>query len=171
MEIDCGSDRGRPAFGSGTMGPVSGSADSPRERNAAGLRRLAALAGRVGLGGAPERLRGGWTAPAVLAHLAFWDRFVIARWDRYESVGTLEPLPGFYQDLVNDSALPLWLALGPATAAGQAVEAATACCERIASLPPAAVETALSSGREWMLDRSHHWAPHLDELEAALGGG
>ncbi|HXZ99839.1 MAG TPA: hypothetical protein VEK76_05765 [Candidatus Binatia bacterium] len=110
----------------------------------------------------------GWTASAVFAHLAFWDRFVLARWDQYDSSGIIEDLPEGHLDLVNSAALPLWLALEAGVAISQAIEAATAVADRIAALSPDAVDYARRTGRPAMLDRTLHWSPHLDELSAAL---
>lgn len=113
------------------------------------------------------RLAGGWTASAVFAHLAFWDRFVIARWDRYDREGVIGDLPDTHADLVNAAGLPLWLALSGGAAVVQAIDAAIHVCERIAALSPGAIEAAISSDRLPMLDRTVHWSPHLDELTGA----
>jgi hypothetical protein len=133
-------------------------------RNAAELERLRTLGSRLLAGDLPPQLTGGWTASAVFAHLAFWDRFVIARWDRYDREGVIEDLSDFHMDLVNQAGLPLWLALSAGVAVAQAIDAANHVCERIASLSPRAVEVARSTDRPAMLDRTYHWSPHLDEL-------
>jgi hypothetical protein len=138
------------------------------ERNASGLERLRGLGSRLLSGEPAPELAGGWTGAAVFAHLAFWDRLVLARWDRLDREGVIADLPDTAMDLINVAGLPLWTALGAGAAVVQAVEAATLVCERIASLSPAAVEAALSAGRLAMLDRTRHWAPHLDELAGAL---
>jgi len=140
------------------------------EHNAAGLRRMAALAARLSAIDGPVALAGGWTASAVFAHLAFWDRFVLARWEQFERTGAIEGLPDDHTDLVNAAGLPLWLALPPDAAADQATAAATAVCDRIASLSPEAVAYARRTDRPRTLDRTPHWSPHLDEVEAALAG-
>jgi hypothetical protein len=139
-------------------------------RNAAGLRQLLAAARGVGAGRHPARLEDGWTAAALICHLAFWDRFVIARWDQYDRDGTLLELPEAHQDLVNAAALPLWSAVAPETAAAEATGAARAVCRRIAELSPAATDHALATGRIRMLDRTLHWLPHLEALEAEPRG-
>jgi hypothetical protein len=133
-------------------------------RNAAELERLRTLGSRLLAGDLPPQPSGGWTASAVLAHLAFWDRFVIARWDRYDREDVIEDLSDFHMDLVNAAGLPLWLALPPEAAVAEAIEAAGEVVERIAALGPAAVEAALTTSRRAMLDRTFHWTPHLDEL-------
>jgi hypothetical protein len=143
------------------------SRDTYLERNAIELERLRAVGAGVLAGDISPRLAGGWTASAVFAHLAFWDRFVIARWDRYDREGVIGDLPDAHPDLVNAAGLPLWLALSGGAAVVQAIDAAIHVCERIAALSPAAVEAAVSSGRLPMLDRTVHWSPHLDELTGA----
>jgi len=145
------------------------SRDTYLERNAAELERLRAVGAGVLAGEISPRLAGGWTASAVFAHLAFWDRFVIARWDRYDREGVIADLPDEQMDLVNAAGLPLWLALSGGAAVVQAIDAAIHVCERIASLSPAAVAAAVDTGRLAMLDRTCHWSPHLDELAGLPG--
>jgi hypothetical protein len=69
---------------------------------------------------------------------------------------------------VNAAGLPLCLALSPEAAVAEAIEAAVEVVGRIATLSPAAVEAALTTGRRAMLDRTFHWTPHLDELAALI---
>lgn len=137
-------------------------------RNAMELGRLRALGSRLLAGDLTPQLTGGWTPSAVLAHLAFWDRLVCARWDLYDRDGAIETLPDTHTDLVNAAGLPLWLALPPEAAVAEAIEAAGQVVDRIAALSPAAVEAALTTGRRAMLDRALHWTPHLDELAGVL---
>jgi hypothetical protein len=137
-------------------------------RNVAELERLRFLGSRLLAADPPPQLGGGWTAPAVFAHLSFWDRLVCARWDLYDRDGAIETLPDTHTDLVNAAGLPLWLALPPEAAVAEAIEAAGQVVDRIAALSPAAVEAALTTGRRAMLDRALHWTPHLDELAGVL---
>jgi hypothetical protein len=137
-------------------------------RNAAELDRLRTLGSGLLAGDLPQRLADGWTASAVFAHLAFWDRLVAARWESYDRNGAIETLPDTHTDLVNAAGLPLWLALSPEAAVAEAIAAADQVVERIASLSSAAVEAALTTGRRAMLDRTFHWTPHLDELAALI---
>jgi hypothetical protein len=139
-------------------------ADGYLARNAAELERLRSIGSQTLAGDLNPQLAAGWTASSIFAHLAFWDRFVIARWDRYDREGVLEDLPDATTDLINGAGLPLWLALSPGAAVVQAIDAASEVCERIAALSPGAVEAAQSTDRLWMLDRTFHWSPHLDEL-------
>jgi len=138
------------------------------ERNAASRRRLRALAE-----GADERylqspLGDGWTVAVALAHLAFWDGWVLARWDQYGRDGTVEELPDCVVDLANAAGLPQWLALAPRRCAELAVDAAEAVDDLIKRLPPAAVEEVIATGRPAMADRSVHRSSHLDDIERAI---
>jgi hypothetical protein len=137
-------------------------------RNAMELARLRALGSRLLAGELPAGITGGWTPSAVFAHLAFWDRLVLARWDLYDRDGVIETLPDTHTDLVNAAGMPLWLDLPREAAVAQAIAAAGQVAERISTLNRAAVDVALATGRRPMLDRSFHWTPHLDELAAAL---
>ncbi len=147
---------------------MAGPDDGYLERNTSEFARLSDLAGRLREGGGELQLPGGWTGAAMLAHLAFWDRFVIARWDAYHRDGVIFELPSAHLDLVNAAGLPLWRALDPAEAAAQAAAAASEVTQRIASLSPEAVSYARSIQRPAMLDRTLHWSPHLSELAGAL---
>ncbi len=138
--------------------------DGYLSRNAAGLARLRALGSRVAAGDLQPQLSAGWTVGAVLAHLAFWDRLVLARWDRYDREGVIEDLPDAATDLINAAGLPLWRTLTDGQAVAEALDAAGRICDRIASLSPAAVALALATERVRMLDRTLHWTPHLDEI-------
>jgi len=131
---------------------------------------MAGLAERLSAAAGPVPMPDGWNSSAVFAHLAFWDRLVLARWDGYARAGTIGSLPDGLQDLINAAALPLWLALDPLAAIAEGMDAATAVVERIAGLDQGAVVAARSAGLTRMLDRTPHWTPHLDEVEAALAG-
>lgn len=130
--------------------------------------RLRALVVRLDDEDLTRPLDGGWTVAAALAHLAFWDRWVVARWERYDRDGAIETLPDGVLDLANAAGLPQWLALAPRRAAELALAAAEEGDRRIAALVPAAVEHALTTGRPAMLDRALHRDPHLDDIERCL---
>lgn len=128
------------------------------------------VVGRLDAESLGREVAGDWTAAALLAHLAFWDRWVIARWEQYDRDGEIEALPDGVLDLINAAASAQWLALQPAEAVDLALEAAEAVDRRIAALPPAGVDHALATGRGTMLDRSRHRTAHLDEIERSLPG-
>jgi hypothetical protein len=141
------------------------------ERNAAGLARLRALAARCTDDELQRPIEGGWTVAALLAHLAFWDQFVLARWKWAEREGLHVPqaLDSAYQDLVNDAGMSLWLACPPREALRQALAAADAVDHYIAGLDDEVAAGLLASGRAPLVDRSWHRDPHLAEIERALG--
>ena len=130
--------------------------------------RLAALADRLTDDQLARLLDGGWTVAALLAHVAFWDRFVLARWQRALAEGTtVASLDEPIQELINTAAVADWLAV-PSRAARQAVEAAEALDRTIAALPPTVVAEIRARGLPRLLDRSIHRREHLDAIEAAL---
>ena len=138
-------------------------------RNAADRERLHALVARLSEEELQHPLGDGWTVAAALAHLAFWDRYVLARWGQYERDGAFLALPDRHVDLANEAALPQWLALPPRRAAALALVAAEEVDRRIAGLAPEAVGAALATDRPAMVDRSRHRRAHLDAIEGALG--
>ena len=139
-------------------------------RNEDARRQLAALVARLSDGQLAHPLAGDWTVAAVLAHLAFWDRFVLARWQQsLRDETAITPLDDGLLDLINAAGLEQWLAVPPRAAADSAVAAAEALDRLIESLPPGAVQDARDRGLRHVLDRSEHRREHLGELERALG--
>jgi DinB superfamily len=113
----------------------------------------------------------GWSVAATLAHLAFYDDWVAERWRRWLEVEAFQDLPDDITELVNASGERGWATAEPRLARTAAVEAADAVTKLIEGLPSAALEDAIRTGRERMLDRSVHWNAHLDEIEATLAAG
>src|SRR5437764_14368281 len=68
-----------------------------------------------------------WTAAALLAHLAFWDRLLQARWTHAIQTGASLPLAidDASLDLVNDAGLPQWGLAPPRGAAEEGLGAAS----------------------------------------------
>lgn len=105
------------------------------ERNAAELVHLRALVAHVRDEELSRDIDGAWTVSALLAHLAFWDRYAVARWAQARRNGQRVPLPtGKIADLVSDAAREGWLACPPRVAALQALAAAEASARLIAGL-------------------------------------
>lgn len=134
-------------------------------RNRSDRERLRAFIARLRADDWGRSLADGWTPAAVLGHLAFWDRFVLARWRRFARDGALTTLPDEHLDLINEAALPLWLALPGDQAATLALAAVEEVDLAIEALPPSAVELAVATGRPAMVDRSLHRREHLEALE------
>ena len=113
-------------------------------------------------------LSGGWTVSSVLAHLAFWDRWVETRWDLFEQSGRFDDLPDYILDLVNAAAMPGWLAVPGGSALAIARSAAASVTSTIERLSNEAIRAAVDTGRPAMVDRTVHWRPHLEEIETAI---
>jgi hypothetical protein len=134
-------------------------------RNEASRERLrSVVSGLAGL--EPDRPIGdGWTVAAALAHLAFWDRYALFALERWQRDGT--GLPPADADAINDSALPIWLALSPVAAGNLALSAAAAVDRAVEAAPAELIEAVVAAGRP-RLDRSIHREKHLPDIERAL---
>jgi hypothetical protein len=110
-----------------------------------------------------------WTVSATLAHLAFWDQWVVARWWRFQAIGGFEDIDDSVMDLVNEAALPAWTALAAEDTVRMALASARQAVDTVSNLREAAQAAATDTGRDAMLDRSLHWDPHLHEINKALG--
>jgi hypothetical protein len=139
------------------------------QRNDASRARLEALTDRL----TDDELAlevDGWPVGVHLAHLGFWDRFTLLRWQetvrsgRDVPVSVVQPLT----DLINDSLVAQWAALGREERRALVVLAAADCDAHVALLPDALAQAAVDAGLERTLDRSVHRALHLDPVEAAL---
>jgi hypothetical protein len=143
-------------------------AESYLTRNRAQRRRLRALVARLSDVDLRRVSDQSWTVSATLAHLAFWDRLVLARLEKWARegirVGPVET------DLINEAALPFWSAMPPRLAAEQAVVTAELVDQKLESLDAAMFQGIIDSGRLIMLDRATHRRDHLDELERILSG-
>jgi hypothetical protein len=106
-----------------------------------------------------------WTVAIALAHLAFWDRRVLAVLDQTERSGQLVAVE--LDMVVNDLSLPLWAAIPPRQAAQLALEMAETLDRRLEGFPPALLEAVYSYNRRWVV-RALHRNDHLAEAEAAL---
>jgi hypothetical protein len=138
-------------------------------RNAASRDRIRALGDRAAAGPVPAvDDDGGWGPAVVLAHLAFWDRIALARWQRAGDDGLPAPLPAHVPGLVNEAAFAQWAALDVPTAARLAAGAADAVDAYLEGLPPERAEGARNAGLGRLVDRSLHRNEHLDALERAL---
>jgi hypothetical protein len=129
--------------------------------------RLRALIERLDRTGLARSVSPGWSVSALLAHLAFWDRFNAHRW-RSRLAGTQLPALDVLDDLINDSALPAWNALPPESAARDALASAEEGDAFVAALTPEITSRWLAEGRPRSLYRSEHRREHLDDIDRAL---
>ena len=106
-----------------------------------------------------------WTAAALLAHVAFWDRIAAARWQHEPPITVRIDDP--IVDLVNAAMLPVWRTLSLADAIREATDAAAAIDDAVARASTKDIEAArLVSVR--FIDRSGHRNEHLEQIERAL---
>jgi hypothetical protein len=129
--------------------------------------RLRALVERLDRAELTRSPMQGWSVSALLAHLAFWDRFNVHRW-RSRLAGTQLPALDALDDLINDAALPGWNALPPEVAARDALASAEEGDAFVAALTPEITVRWLAEGRPRSLYRSEHRREHLDDIERAL---
>lgn len=113
-------------------------------------------------------LDGGWTVAAMLAHVAFWDRWVEARWNHFSRAGSFHDLPDDVTDLMNEAGMAGWHALPAPESARLCLEAAISVTRRIERLAPREIGSAIDTGRFAMVDRTLHWYSHVDEIERAV---
>lgn len=109
-----------------------------------------------------------WTVSVALAHLSFWDQWVVARWRRFQEIGYFEDIDDSVMDLVNEAALPAWTTLAPQETVKMALASARQAMDIASNLSEEAQTAATNTGRNAMLDRSLHWDPHLQEITEAL---
>lgn len=129
--------------------------------------RLRALVERLDRTELTQSAMQGWSVSALLAHLAFWDRFNVHRW-RSRLAGTQLPALDALDDLINDSALPAWNAVPPEVAARDVLASADEGDAFVAALTPEITARWLAEDRPRSLYRSEHRREHLDEIERAL---
>jgi hypothetical protein len=129
--------------------------------------RLRALVERLDRKELTHSAMEGWSVSALLAHLAFWDRFNVRRW-RSRLAGTQLPALGVLDDLINDSALPAWTALPPEVAARDVLATAEEGDAFVAALASETTSRRMTEDRPRSLFRSEHRREHLDEIERAL---
>jgi hypothetical protein len=111
----------------------------------------------------------GWTAAAILAHLAFWDARAITLIRKWQKEGVGEsPVD---TDVINEATRGLCLAIPPRAAAALALEKASELDATIEKLSPEWVERIATIGTTVHLKRFQHRKEHLGEIEKALGKG
>ena len=144
-------------------------------RNEASLERLRKVLGSLSaadLDRSPHN--SSWTVGQILGHLAFWDRFLAARWKVAQAAGPGEQPSVFshdLSDLLNLGLPPSWQAFAsaaPQAAIAETLAAAETVDRLISSLPTQAPVADVLAGRPALLDRSIHRLEHLDQIERAL---
>jgi len=133
--------------------------------NEASLRELRARVESLKHEDFGRRLANGWTVAEALCHLAFWDRVMLGRIERWER-GGVEPviLDTRSADPINDGVEMLSGAVSGPEAARMAIESAEATDAKVASLSAERVEWMIAGGFERMLHRHLHRREHLRRL-------
>jgi hypothetical protein len=103
----------------------------------------------------------------ILAHLAFWDRFVYARWKDAAEQGLDAPpeIADVHTQLINDAGFPLWGMVPFEDAARDAIAVAETLDGLIERIDPQVAERLIAAGRGRLVERSIHRDEHLDDLE------
>ena len=111
-----------------------------------------------------------WTAAALFAHMAFWDRSVLERWRLAAERGDRTPMPedNAVMDRINDASLRQWLAIPARIAVEKFIAAAAESEELISRLDDTIVSEVVVEGRERLVDRSLHRGEHLRTIEGAF---
>lgn len=139
--------------------------------NAEATERLRALAATLSEEDLGADLGDGWTVSMALAHLAFWDRWHLTRWEHAVAEGAVAPVavPDEVSDRANEALEPLWRALAPGRAVVLALEAAEAVDSGVARLPDASIEAARERGGARWVERWPHRVDHVEQIRRALG--
>ena len=116
-------------------------------------------------------IRPGWTVGVGLAHLAFWDRLWLAKFEEAERTGTFNLIPGTASQFnaMNDGMLIWFQNIAPAQVKYEVVAAAEAIDIKATGLPDWLVEEILAK-RPRTLIRAVHRREHLGEIDRALKG-
>jgi hypothetical protein len=140
------------------------------EENRASLDRLRYVSARLSDDDLLRPIDPPWTASALFAHMAFWDRFAQARWQLAVNTGSGTPLPidDDPLELVNQAGLRGWTRIPPRIAVEEFLMAAQAVNAFIHSLDADAVAQVVESGRERLVNRSIHRREHLGTIEQAF---
>jgi hypothetical protein len=132
--------------------------------------RLRRLVERLSDGQLATPLGGDWTVAVALAHVAFWDRRVVAQLDNWQRQGRGPgPRDQFDSEVINEASLAQWRALPPRAAANEALAAAEAADQAVGRADPSVIEQIIAQDGPFTLPRAIHRAEHLDQIERAVG--
>jgi hypothetical protein len=142
-------------------------------RNAESLERLREVGSRLSEDDLRTQVDGAWTAAGLLAHIAFWDRFVEARWRDAQANGSdlPDPIDDRPLEWINDAALPQWIAVEPRAAVEECLAAGASANELLEALPDEVLDEVTRSGRPRLVDRSLHRGDHLSVIERTFPSG
>jgi len=132
-------------------------------------RRLAGLVASLDGAALATDTGEGWSVATVLAHLAYWDRHVMACWRGVGDRLTPEEWPDTMAETVNDAIEPFLAAIPGPVSAALVLEAAAEIDALVAGLSDMAVDTVRAEGQGWMLDAWDHRVEHITQIERGLG--
>ncbi len=140
------------------------------QQNADSRRRLDSLVRRLSNIDFALSTDYGWTVPALLAHLAFWDQRVLVILRRWQEEG-FDPSP-IDARAVNHSLKVICQALEPRTAIELCLSSAEAVDTELETLSPELVKQmekhAQANDTQFRMNRSLHRDGHLNDIEALL---
>lgn len=140
------------------------------EQNATSRQRLVDLTHRLSEEDFARSTDYGWTASALLAHLAFWDLRMSAILHRWQEEG-LDPSPNDMM-VVNEALKTLCHAMEPRATVNLALSAAEQIDSELDSLTAERTkeleEHAAATETQFRMNRSLHRNAHLDDIEALL---
>ncbi|GAA3244563.1 maleylpyruvate isomerase N-terminal domain-containing protein [Dactylosporangium siamense] len=141
----------------------------PLDENAAARQRLNALIDSLSDDDLGRPVTPSWSVGAVLAQVAFWDRWAQTLVQRWRS-GQLPPptVPPWYDDAINHTLLPAWQSIPGRSAAQLARAAAEAADHEIEKAETPVVAGILASHQSNLLDRATPRNDALDRIEHAL---
>lgn len=94
-----------PGHRTTTISPVPDRGDDYLAANDASRDRLHTLTAGLTTEELARRVNGDWTVAASLAHLAFWDRATLIRWQRHRAGVPLVLVPDDLTDVLNHAGL------------------------------------------------------------------
>ncbi len=137
--------------------------------NAASLRELRALVGRLTDADLAHPLEAGWTVGTALGHLAFWDMRAAVMADRWKLAGTASGL-NIDDEGVNEALEPLLLAASGRVLATMSLAAASAVDTAIGRLQPELAALGFSGNHVFKTARHEHRREHIDHIGRVLAG-
>lgn len=145
-------------------------AEAIDRRNRDAADRLQALGARLSEPELGAEIDAPWTTAGLLAHIAFWDRFVLERWGLAAERGERTPMvvDGGLMDRINDASLNQWMSIPPRVAVEECTTAASALDAFIAGVDEDVRVELVAEGRERLVDRSLHRDEHLRTIEGAF---
>lgn len=129
-------------------------------------KQLQALVDRLTDDQLTQSLGDGWTAAALLAHIAFWERVAVLVYEQ-QQLGTAA-YPILDEDVTNNALLPEWLALPPRVAVQLVLDAVDAVDRIVAEHGDAVISPHEDEDQFVGMARAGHRIYHLREIERAF---